>query len=146
MDSITGMPKEMSGTKIPSITSIWRYRAPARSTSLICSPSLQKSAAKIEGDKILFIPAPLYPPAFYALLDNSLHCAHSPLRILFYFVPHLLCICPTALARQNGCLISRSWPENVRQSTVRTMKAVLLPPKNCETALDRFTVFAHTLF
>ncbi len=52
MDSITGIPKEMSGTKTPSMTSICRYCAPACSASLICSPSLLKSAAKIDGDNI----------------------------------------------------------------------------------------------
>ena len=40
----------MFGTKWPSITSICIKSAPAASTALISSPSLVKSADKIEGD------------------------------------------------------------------------------------------------
>lgn len=49
IDLITGIPKEMLGTKSPSITSICRYSTPSFSRILICSPSLLKSADKIDG-------------------------------------------------------------------------------------------------
>src|ERR1700704_762259 len=39
----------MFGTKCPSITSRWIQSAPAASTARISSPSLEKSAAKIDG-------------------------------------------------------------------------------------------------
>ena len=48
----------MDGTNTPSMTSMCRYLAPAASASFICSPSLQKSAARIDGDSI-FILIPL---------------------------------------------------------------------------------------
>ena len=49
---ITGIPNEIEGTNTPSITSICKYCAPASCTSFICFPNCQKSAAKIEGDKM----------------------------------------------------------------------------------------------
>ncbi len=52
MVSIMGKPKEMEGTNMPSITSMCRYFTPLPSKSTSCSPSSQKFAAKIDGDKI----------------------------------------------------------------------------------------------
>ena len=49
---MTGIPKEMLGTKAPSITSRWMYSAPARATVLTWDPRLQKSAARIDGDNL----------------------------------------------------------------------------------------------
>ncbi len=93
-DSMTGIPNEMSGTKTPSITSICRYRAPACSTSRICSPSLLKSAAKIDGDKIFILPplnqlqksdAQTHPSLqdifyqkFQRLSTSFFNCSHAP--------------------------------------------------------------------
>src|SRR5580700_3429413 len=48
-DSITGGPMVKLGTKWPSMTSRWIIRQPARSTSPICSPSREKSAARMDG-------------------------------------------------------------------------------------------------
>ena len=48
-DLITSGPKEMFGTKWPSMTSRWIQSAPAAVTSRTSSPSLAKSAARIEG-------------------------------------------------------------------------------------------------
>src|SRR4051812_19778288 len=44
-----GGPKEMLGTKWPSMTSRWRKSAPAAKTSSISAPSLAKSAERMEG-------------------------------------------------------------------------------------------------
>ena len=49
IDRITGMPKDMEGTKSPSITSMWRIRIRSCDAMLSCSPSLLKSAERIEG-------------------------------------------------------------------------------------------------
>src|SRR5690242_8937869 len=46
---MTSGPKEMLGTKWPSITSRWIQSAPAWSTARTSSPSLEKSDARIEG-------------------------------------------------------------------------------------------------
>ena len=48
---MTGIPNEMLGTNIPSITSICTYCAPASSNILTCSPRFAKSADKMDGDK-----------------------------------------------------------------------------------------------
>ena len=45
----TSGPKVMLGTKCPSITSRWIQSAPAASTARTSSPSLAKSAARIDG-------------------------------------------------------------------------------------------------
>ena len=42
-------PKVITGTKWPSITSMWITRAPASSTSPTCSRMRPKSADRIEG-------------------------------------------------------------------------------------------------
>ncbi len=47
--------KEIEGTNSPSITSTCSQGTPAPSTALISSPSFQKSAERIEGDKIFMI-------------------------------------------------------------------------------------------
>src|SRR6201999_3034395 len=49
IDLITSGPKEMLGTKWPSITSRWIQSAPAASTARTSSPSLAKSEARIDG-------------------------------------------------------------------------------------------------
>src|SRR6202047_5675355 len=46
---MTSGPKEMLGTKCPSITSRWIQSAPAASTARTSSPSLAKSEARIDG-------------------------------------------------------------------------------------------------
>ncbi len=43
----------MLGTNIPSITSRWIQSAPALSVLAISSPSLEKSADRIEGDTLV---------------------------------------------------------------------------------------------
>src|SRR5262245_25066737 len=45
----TGGPIVMFGTNIPSMTSTWSQSAPAASTAAISSPSLAKSAERIDG-------------------------------------------------------------------------------------------------
>jgi len=55
MEARTGIPKEMLGTNIPSITSKWMYCAPASSVILSCSPRHLKSPESMDGAKILFI-------------------------------------------------------------------------------------------
>src|SRR6185312_4925124 len=45
-------PKEILGTKCPSITSRWIQSAPAASTARTSSPNLAKSAARIDGAMI----------------------------------------------------------------------------------------------
>lgn len=50
---ITGGPNVMLGTNIPSITSRWIQSAPALSVLAISSPSLEKSADRIEGDTLV---------------------------------------------------------------------------------------------
>ena len=47
-DAITGIPRDRLGTKCPSITSMWS-RSTTGSTSATVSPSLLKSAARIDG-------------------------------------------------------------------------------------------------
>ena len=42
----------MFGTKLPSITSMWIYWAPASESPLTSSPSLEKSAERMEGEMI----------------------------------------------------------------------------------------------
>ena len=46
---ITGIPKEMLGTNLPSITSICIASAPYLSRFFMSSPSLEKSAESIDG-------------------------------------------------------------------------------------------------
>src|SRR5690242_19602383 len=55
IDLRTGRPIVMLGTKWPSITSKCRILAPPRSTAPICSPSLVKSADKIDGAISMFL-------------------------------------------------------------------------------------------
>ena len=47
---MTGGPKVMFGTNIPSMTSRWTQSAPERSTRATSSPSLEKSAERMDGD------------------------------------------------------------------------------------------------
>ena len=47
--STTFGPNVSGGTKCPSMMSTWITRAPAASTSPSCEPSLEKSAARIDG-------------------------------------------------------------------------------------------------
>src|SRR6478735_1362629 len=47
--AMMGGPKEMLGTKWPSMTSRWRKSAPPVRTSFISAPSLAKSAERMEG-------------------------------------------------------------------------------------------------
>ena len=47
--AITGGPKVMLGTKCPSITSMWIQSAPASSIVRTSSPSLAKSAERMDG-------------------------------------------------------------------------------------------------
>ena len=51
-DFTTSGPKVMLGTKWPSMTSTWIQSAPAASTARTSSPSLAKSAARIDGAMI----------------------------------------------------------------------------------------------
>ena len=53
MAFITGAPKVMFGTNIPSITSRWAQSAPAFSTRTSSSPSLEKSAESMDGDTLV---------------------------------------------------------------------------------------------
>ena len=50
---MTGGPNVMFGTNIPSITSRWIQSAPALSVLAISSPSLEKSADRMEGDTLV---------------------------------------------------------------------------------------------
>ena len=47
---ITGGPNVIFGTNMPSITSRWTQSAPEYSTRATSSPSLEKSAERIDGD------------------------------------------------------------------------------------------------
>src|ERR1700733_8442848 len=55
MDSTTGIPMLMLGTKWPSITSTCRNEAPARSTRAISSPRCAKSAERMEGSTSIML-------------------------------------------------------------------------------------------
>ena len=53
-----GAPKEIFGTKLPSITSKWTKRTPARSAFESSSQSSEKSAARSEGASVYFMNSP----------------------------------------------------------------------------------------
>src|SRR6267142_1686429 len=64
MDSSTGGPMVILGTKRPSMTSTWSWSAPPASTRATASPSAAKSAERMLG--AIFIPSRPYcirPPA-----------------------------------------------------------------------------------
>ena len=56
MALITGIPKEMFGTNIPSITSMWIQSQPALSILTTSSPNFAKSADKIDGANLIITP------------------------------------------------------------------------------------------
>ena len=70
---ITGGPNVMLGTNIPSITSRWIQSAPALSVLAISSPSLEKSADRIEGDTLVIgvLMGPVDNSAFASVPTSS---------------------------------------------------------------------------
>src|SRR5277367_3508586 len=80
---MTGGPKVMLGTKWPSITSRWIQSAPAATTARTSSPSLAKSADRIEGAMITGLDtrrSPFQYPAERGGIDgrrpDESQCAH----------------------------------------------------------------------
>ena len=70
---ITGGPNVILGTNIPSITSRWIQSAPALSVLAISSPSLEKSADRIEGDTLVIgvLMGPVDNSAFASRSDHG---------------------------------------------------------------------------
>lgn len=70
---ITGGPNVMLGTNLPSITSRWIQSAPALSVLAISSPSLEKSADRIEGDTLVIrvLMGPVDNSAFASVPTSS---------------------------------------------------------------------------
>ena len=52
---MTGIPKEIFGTKWPSITSIWSQSAPPFSTRFSSSARREKSAESMEGEMSMVV-------------------------------------------------------------------------------------------
>ena len=68
----------MLGTNIPSITSRWIQSAPALSVLAISSPSLEKSADRIEGDTLVIgvLMGPVDNSAFASVPTTGGSCQH----------------------------------------------------------------------